>query len=71
MRHHLKIVARNFNVDQKELELFALENKKKYGIDNDNGFITTSTMYTEELIKDFKNESNSKLNRCTDSKTMG
>lgn len=56
MRHHLKIVARNFNVDQNKLEIFALENKKKYGIDNDNGFITTSTMYTEELINDFKNE---------------
>jgi len=54
MRHHLKIVARNFQVDQKELEEFALENPKKYGIDNENGFITTSTWWTEDLIRDFR-----------------
>ena len=41
-------------VYQQELEKFALENPRKYGIDNVNGFITTSTFYTEDLIKDFK-----------------
>lgn len=57
MRHHLKIVANNFRVNEKELEEFALKNPRKYGIDNENGFITTSTMFTEDLIKDFKNDS--------------
>lgn len=57
MRHHLKIVASNFKVDQKQLENFALKNKKRYGIEDENGFITTSTMYTEDLIRDFKKES--------------
>lgn len=55
MQHHLKIVAKNFKVNQKELEIFALKNPKKYGIENNNGFITTTTMFTEDLIKDFKN----------------
>ena len=55
MRHHLKIVASNFKLDQKALEDFALKNPCKYGIDNENGFITTSTMFTEELVEDFKN----------------
>lgn len=56
MRHHLKIVAKNFQVDQKELEEFALKTPIKYGIDNENGFITTSTLFTEDLIDDFKNK---------------
>jgi len=56
MRHHLKIVASIFKVNQQDLEDFALKNKRKYGIVDENGFITTSTMFTEELIKDFKNE---------------
>ena len=56
MRHHLKLVAKHFQVDQTELENFALKNKKKYGIDDENGFITTSTTYTEDLIRDFKKE---------------
>lgn len=53
MEHHLKIVARNYHLDQKELEEFALQNPKKYGISNVDGFITTTTWYTEDLIKDF------------------
>ncbi len=60
MRHHLKTVAKNFNVNRKELEEFALKNPRKYGIDNENGFITTSTLFTEDLIKDFKNENKRK-----------
>lgn len=60
MRHHLKIVARIFNVNQQELEDFARKNKRKYGIEDENGFITTSTLFTEELIKDFKNEQRDK-----------
>ncbi len=56
MRHHLKIIASNFELNQKDLEEFALQNPKKYGIDNKNGSITTSTMYTEDLIADFRAE---------------
>ena len=56
MRHHLKIVALNFQISQKELEEFALKNKRKYGIQDENGFITTSTWHTEDLINDFKKQ---------------
>jgi putative heme iron utilization protein len=55
MRHHLKIVAKNFKVDEKELTDFALKNKRKYGIDVEGNFVTTSTMFSEDLVKDFKN----------------
>lgn len=56
MRHHLKIIAKNFNLNQKELEEFALKTPRKYGIDNENGFISTSTFYTIDLVNDFKNK---------------
>ena len=55
MEHHLKIVANNFKLDQKELEEFALKTPRKYGINNRNGFITTTTLFTSELVNDFKN----------------
>lgn len=57
MRHHLKIIASNFRIDEEKLTEFALKNPTKYGIDNENGFVTTSTFYTEKLVKDFKSES--------------
>ena len=56
MRHHLKIVAKNAQISQKELEEFALKNKRKYGIQDENGFITTSTLFTNDLINDFKKQ---------------
>jgi hypothetical protein len=56
MRHHLKIVASNFRLNENELTAFALENPRKYGIDNDNGFVTTSTSFTKSLVDDFKKE---------------
>lgn len=56
MRHHLKIVAKNFNVDENQLTEFALKNKRKYGIEVQGNFVTTSTMFSEELIEDFKKE---------------
>ena len=56
MRHHLKIVASNFRLNENELTEFALKNPRKYGIDNDNGFVTTSTSFTQRLVEDFKEE---------------
>jgi len=56
MRHHLKIVAKNFNVDENQLTEFALKNKRKYGIEVQGNFVTTSTMFSEELIENFKKE---------------
>jgi len=56
MRHHLKITASNFKIDEQKLTTFALENHRKYGIIDENGFVTTSTWYTDNLVKDFKNQ---------------
>lgn len=56
MRHHLKIVASNFRLNENELTAFALQNPRKYGIDNENGFVTTSTSFTQSLVEDFRKE---------------
>jgi hypothetical protein len=56
MRHHLKIVAKNFKVDEKKLTEFALLNPRRYGIEQQGDFITTTTLFTETLIEDFKNK---------------
>ena len=56
MRHNLETVADNFHLDKQKLTEFALkpENYNKYGIINDNGYITTSTAFTDKLVEDFK-----------------
>jgi len=54
MRHHLKTVASNFSLDAKKLTEFALKNPTHYGIDDDKGFVTTSTWFTKQLVEDFK-----------------
>lgn len=54
MEHHLKIVASNFKLDFVMLQNFALENPRKYGISNVKGFVTTTTLFTEDLVKSFK-----------------
>tara|TARA_R110000782_G_scaffold264883_2_gene358292 strand:- start:123 stop:434 length:312 start_codon:yes stop_codon:yes gene_type:complete len=56
MRHHLKIVAKNFQVDEKKLTEFALANPKSYGIEAQGDFVTTSTLFSEILIEDFKSK---------------
>ncbi len=56
MEHHLKIVAKNFELDEIKLTEFALKNPRKYGIEKQDNFVTTTTMFTEDLIKDFQNE---------------
>lgn len=63
MQHHLKIIAKNFRLNQKDLEELALKNPRKYGINNNNGFITTTTLFTETLIKDFTNEQDNRNKR--------
>lgn len=54
MRHDINTVARNFMLNRKRFRDFALDNASKYGIDNENGFVTTSTWYTNDLVADFK-----------------
>lgn len=54
MEHHLKIVASNFQLDEKKLTEFALKNKSRYGIVNNKGFVTTTTLFTQRLVDDFQ-----------------
>lgn len=54
MRHDINIIASNYKLNKDELRSFALANKSKYGIDDENGFITTSTSFTLDLVTDFK-----------------
>ena len=58
MRHHLNIIASNYNLDKEKFTEFALrkENYNKYGIVNETGFITTSTFFSDSLVRDFKKE---------------
>lgn len=54
MRHHINIVARNFGIDKAKFEQYALGNITKFGLENDNGFITVSTSRSEDLVEAFK-----------------
>jgi len=54
MQHDLKVIARNFRFDEKEFVEFALNNKRKYGIVEDVGIITTSTWFSDDLINGFR-----------------
>lgn len=65
MRHNLNTIADNYNLNKEKLIEFALkhENYNKYGIINENGHITTSTWFTNDLIKDFREHIN--LNKIT------
>lgn len=54
MRHDINTIARNYMLNRQRFRDFALLNMSKYGIDNENGFITTSTWYTNDLVADFK-----------------
>ena len=53
MRHDINIIAKNFLLDKKKFKEFALKNKTKYGIVVEDEFITTSTSFSSDLIKDF------------------
>jgi hypothetical protein len=57
MRHHLNIIAAIYKFDKKDFTDFALkpENYNKHGILNENGFVTTSTMFSEGLVDSYKN----------------
>jgi hypothetical protein len=54
MRHDINTIARNYHLDRNRFRDFAQLNQSKYGIDIDNGFMTTSTWYTNDLVADFK-----------------
>lgn len=54
MRHDINSIARHYKLDKDMFRVFALNNKSKYGIDDKNVFITTSTFYTDDLVNDFK-----------------
>ncbi len=58
MRHDLNIIAKHNNFDKDKFTEFALrpENYNKHGINNENGFVTTSTLFSTELIADFKKQ---------------
>jgi len=58
MRHHLNIIASNYKFDKEKFTEFALkpQNYNKYGIINENGFVTTSTFFTDALVFAFKKE---------------
>lgn len=56
MRHNLKTIAQNFRLPLRELIEFARANPTQYGIDEENGIVTTSTLYTDLLVKEFKEE---------------
>ena len=53
MEHHLKIVAKNFQVDEKELTEFALKNPRRYGIRQEGSYVTTTTLFSQDLLRDF------------------
>ena len=58
MRHHLDIIATNYRLDKKKFTEFALkpENYNKFGIINENGFVTTCTWFSNDLIEAFKKQ---------------
>lgn len=54
MRHNLKTVAYSFRLPERELIKFALTNPNRYGIDEEHGIVTTSTLFTDLLVKEFR-----------------
>jgi len=58
MRHHLDIIATNYKLDKQKFTEFALkkENYDRFGIVNENGFVTTSTFFTDNLVSEFKKQ---------------
>lgn len=55
MRHNLKTIAQNFRLPLRDFIEFALDNHDKYGIIDEGGIITTSTWFTDSLVRDFRN----------------
>lgn len=53
MKHDINIIASNYKLDKEKFREFALKYSYKYGIINENGFVTTSTSFGDSLIKDF------------------
>ena len=53
MRHHLNVIASNYQFDKQDFTDFALKDKRKYGIEDEDGFVTTSTLFSDKLIKDY------------------
>jgi len=54
MRHNLKQIAQNFRLPLRGFIEFALKNPNKFGIDEENGIVTTSTFWTELLVQEFR-----------------
>ena len=56
MRHNLKTIAQNFSLPLRGFIEFALASPNQYGIDEENGIVTTSTFFTDLLVRDFRAE---------------
>jgi hypothetical protein len=54
MIHTLKSISNIFKLDEQKLTEFALNNPIKYGIISESDKYTTSTWFTNNLVKDFK-----------------
>jgi hypothetical protein len=54
MRHLVSDVAKNFRIDPIALTRFAIRYHNKYGIIAENGKVTTSTSFSDALVKDFE-----------------
>ena len=54
MEHNIKNIAYNHHLNSTALTRFACAFQNKYGILNDNGFVTTTTWFVNDLINDFK-----------------
>lgn len=54
MRHNLKTIAHNFRLPLRELSEFARANPNRYGIDEEHGIVTTTTFFTDLLVKEFR-----------------
>lgn len=54
MRHSVAQVAKNFRLDPTALTRFAVRHHNKYGVIAENNNVTTSTLFADSLVNDFK-----------------
>ena len=56
MKHKLTDIAKNFLFNSDKFIDFALANTSVYGIIDKNGTVTTSTLFSDKLVKDYQNQ---------------
>lgn len=62
MEHNIKTIADNYRIDPTALSRFAVKYHNKYGIIiYEDGYVATTTLFVNDLIKDFRNLTKNQL----------